>query len=88
MSEEVHGRSPLRHVCLLHGDRLRYIRGFKSIWNREVNGEAIFTPDEQDMIKLIAADAEERAERKYREERTEAESRSGTATEHRQYTGK
>lgn len=83
-----HGKTELQQVCMDYGSRLRRIRGFIANVKGTVAEEGLFTPDEQETITLICMDAEDRAERKYREERTEAETRSGTATEPRQYTGK
>lgn len=69
-------------ICLDHGTRLRYIRGMYATSTRAATlYEDLYTKDELDLIKTICEDAEQRAERKYREERqADAEARGRTSS--------
>lgn len=83
-----HGKTPLQQTCMDYGTSLRRIRGLKSNARAVVAGHELFSKDERDLIETICQDAEGRAERKYREDRTETETRGGSSSEQRQYTGK
>lgn len=84
----IHDASPAQVICRRYGTHLRVIRGvLANVKNNQPNG--IFTQDDVDLITILCADAETRAEKAYREARQhEAETSGRTSEESRQYSGK